>query len=174
MRRIVLSIAAAGAALIAASPAAAQYYPQPQPYGYGAQPNAYGNGYGYNNGYNNGFQGNWSQVRALQVRIDQVERQIDRLGRRDRFGDRSADRLRDEANRIERRLHDRARGGLNPYEARDIEVRIARLEQRVQYSLANGYGRYGYGNGYNGYGYADRDRDGRDDRWENQRDRDDD
>ena len=156
MRKIVLSIAAAGAALIAARPAAAQYYPQPQP-----------TPYGYNNGY--GFQGNWGQVRALQARIDNVERQINRLDRRDRIRDRSADRLRDEANRIEERLHRAARNGLNPYEIRDIQVRIARLEQRVQYSLANGYGRYGYGSGYNGQ-YGDRDRDGRDDR----RDRDDD
>src|SRR4051794_26578464 len=104
MRRIVLSIAAAGAALIAASPAAAQYYPQPQPYG--------GQQYGYGQQY--GFKNTGGQVGALQVRIDQVERQIDRLDRRDRVGDRSADRLREEANRIERRLHERARGGLNP------------------------------------------------------------
>jgi len=156
MRKIVLSIAAAVAALIAASPAAAQYYPQPQPYGYN---NGYGNGYnnGYN-GYGNGFQGNWGQVRALQARIDNVERQINRLDRRDRIGGRSADRLRDEANRIEDRLHRSARNGLNPYEMREIQVRIARLEQRVQYSLANGYGGNGYGN--------------RDDRWDH-RDRDD-
>ena len=152
MRKIVLSIAAAGAALIAASPAAAQYYPQPQPAPYG-----YNNGYnGY--GYNNGFQGNWGQVRALQVRIDNIERQINRLDRRDRIGDRSADRLRDEANRIERQLRRSGRNGLNPNEMRDIQVRIARLEQRVQYSLASGYG----------YG-RDRDRDhdrDRDDRWD--------
>jgi len=167
MRKIVLSVAAAGAALIAASPAAAQYYPQPQPAPYG-----YNNGYN-SYGYNNGFQGNWGQVRALQTRIDNIERQINRLDRRDRIGDRSADRLRDEANRIERQLRRSGRNGLNPYEMRDIQVRIARLEQRVQYSLANGYGRYGYSNGYNG-GYSDRDRDGRDDRWENRRDRDDD
>ena len=124
MRKIVLSIAAAGAALVAASPAAAQYYP--------GQPAPYGNAYGYQN--------NWGQVRALQVRIDNVERQINRLDRRDRIRDRSADRLRDEANRIEDRLHRSARNGLNPYEMRDIQVRIARLEQQVQYSLANGYG----------------------------------
>ena len=161
MRKIVLSIAAAGAALVAASPAAAQYYPQPQPYGY----NGYNNGYGYNGGF--------GQVRALQARIDRIEWQINRLDRRDRIGDRSADRLREDANRIERQLRRAARNGLNPYEANDIQVRIARLEQRVQYSLANGYGRYGYNNGYNGQ-YADRDRDGRDDRWEGRRDRDDD
>jgi hypothetical protein len=131
MRKIVLSIAVAGAALIAASPAAAQYFPQAQPAPYG-----------YNNG--NGFNNGWGQVRSLQARLNNVERQINRLDRRDRIGDRNADRLRNEANNIERRLHDRARGGLNPREARDIEVRIARLEQRVQYSLANGYGRRGY------------------------------
>jgi hypothetical protein len=149
MRKIVLSIAAAGAALIAASPAAAQYYPQPQPAPYG-----YNNGY---NGYGNGFQGNWGQVRALQARIDNVERQINRLDRRDRIGDRSADRLRDEANRIERRLHERARGGLDPREMYDIQARIARLEQRVQYSLANGYGRNGDRD--NRWGHRDRDDD---------------
>jgi hypothetical protein len=143
MRKIVLSLAAAGAALIAATPAAAQYYPQPQPYGYG---NGY-NGYGYNGG--------WGQVRALQTRIDGVERQIRHLDRRDVIRDRSADRLREEADRIEDRLHRAARGGLNPYEARDIQARIARLEQRVHYAVANNYGR-------DGYGY--RDRDGRWDR----------
>jgi hypothetical protein len=148
MRKFVLSIAAAGAAVVAASPAAAQFYPQPQ-----AAP--YGNAYGYNNG--------WGQARALQVRLDQIERQIARLDRRDRIGDRSANRLRDEANSIERRLHRAARNGLNPYEANDLQTRIARLEQRVQYSLAN---RNGYRSaGYNGYAY-DRDRDGRDDRYE--------
>ena len=153
MRKVLISLAAAGAAIAAASPAAAQYFPvrQPAPYGYGY------NGYGYSNG--------WGQVRSLQARIDNVERQISRLDRRDRIGDRSADRLRDEANRIERRLHERARGGLNPYEANDIQARIARLEQRVQVASAEPYGRYG-AYGYNGAGFADRDGDGRDDRWE--------
>ena len=160
MRKVLISLAAAGAALAIATPAAAQYYPGQ----YGAP---YGNAYGYNN--------NWGQVRSLQVRINAVERQINMLDRRDRIRDRSADRLRDEANSIERRLRHAARDGLNPYEAQDIQVRIARLEQRVQYSLARGYGRYGYNNGYgyNGYGnnggYSDRDRDGRDDRYENDR-----
>jgi hypothetical protein len=163
MRKIVLSLAAAGAALIAASPATAQYYPQQQSYGY--------SGYGYNNGF--GFNNGFGQVRALQVRIDNVERQINRLDRYNRIGDGRADQLRFEAKQLERQLRYSARNGLNPYEARDIELRIARLEQRVQYSLASGYGRYGYGNGYNGYGY-DRDRDGRDDRWEHRSDRDDD
>jgi len=162
MKKVVLALVTAGSALAFATPAAAQYYPAPPAYGA-----PYGNAYGYNN--------NWGQVRSLQVRINAVERQINVLDRRDRIRDRSADRLRDEANSIERRLRHAARDGLNPYEARDIQVRIARLEQRVQYSLARGYGRNGYNNGYgyNGYGnnggYSDRDRDGRDDRYENDR-----
>ena len=152
MRKVLISLAAAGSALAFATPAAAQYYPQQQPYGYG---------------YNN----NYGQVRALQVRINQLQRQIERLDRRDRVSERAADRLRNEANSIERRLRFTARNGLNPYEANDIHRRISILEQRVRYSLANRRGHNGY-NGYNsGYSY-DRDRDGRDDRYEDDRGRD--
>jgi len=142
MRKVLISLGVATAALAVAAPASAQYYPG-QPYG---------------NGYNNGY----GQVRSLQVRIDNIERQIDRLDRRDRVGDRSADRLRDEANSLEKRLRHAARDGMSPWEAQDINVRLARLEQRVQYSAR---GRYGYNNGYGNGGY-DRDRDGRDDRYE--------
>jgi TolA-binding protein len=131
MRKFVLSLAVAGAALAFATPAAAQYYPQPpRPYGY--------NGYGYNG---------IGQVRALQARITAVENQIRRLDRRDAIRDKRADRLKDEARNIERRLHRAARYGLNPREANDIQARIARLEQRVQYAIGSGYGRghsYGY------------------------------
>ena len=149
MRKLLISLAAAGAALAIATPAAAQYYPG-QPYGA-----PYGNAYGYNN--------NWGQVRSLQVRIDNIERQINQLDRRDRIRDRSADRLRDDANRLEQRLRHAARDGMSPWEAQDINVRLARLEQRVQASFRGG--RYGYQNGYGNGGY-DRDRDGRDDRYE--------
>ena len=124
MRKIVLSLAAAGAALIAASPAAAQYapVPQPAPYGYG--------------------HGNWRMVRELQVRVDNVQRQINRLDHRDRISERAADRFRYEANRIERRLRERARDGLSPREAGDIQYRLGRLEQQVQVALRGRYGRY--------------------------------
>ena len=146
MRKFLVSLAVAGTALAAAAPATAQYYPgQPA---YGA---SYGNAYGYNN---------WGQMRSLQVRIDAVERQIRMLDRRNVVRDDRADRLRAEANNIERRLHRAARNGLNPYEANEINVRIALLEQRVQYAVANNYGRYGNA------GWSDRDRDGRDDRYE--------
>jgi hypothetical protein len=152
MRKVLISLAAAGTALAFATPASAQYYAAPQPYGYGH------NNYGYNN---------YGNVRALQARVDAIQYQIRRLDRRDRIRDRSADRLRAESRSIENRLHRAARYGLNPYEANDISARIARLEQRVQYALGGRYNRYGY-NAYNG-GYYDRDRDGRDDRYEDDR-----
>jgi len=150
MRKFLISAAVAGVALAVATPAAAQYYPQPQPYGYG----------GYNNyGYNN-----YGQVRALQARIDALQYRIRQLDRRNVIRDDSADRLKDESNRIEHRLRQAARyGGLNPYETSDINNRISRLEQRVQYASYGRYGRYGYNSGYG----HDRDRDGRDDRYEN-------
>lgn len=158
MRKVLISLAAAGAALAVASPASAQYYQQPY---YGAQPYAYGNGY---NGYGHGGYG---QVQALQARIDRVQWQMKRLDRYNAMRDDRADRLKSEAQQIEHRLQRAARyGGLNPYEANDISNRISRLEQRVQYASTNRYGRYGYNNG--SYGY-DRDRDGRDDRYENDR-----
>ncbi len=126
MRKIVLSLAAPAAALAVASPAAAQYAPvsQPAPYGYG---------HGH---------GNWGMARDPQVRVDNVQRQINRLDRRDRISERAADRFRYEANRIERRLRERARNGLSPREAGDIQSRLGRLEQQVQFALRGRYGRY--------------------------------
>lgn len=164
MRKFVISLAAAGAALVVASPAAAQYYPQPQPHGSGYT------GYGYNN---------YGQVRALQAQIDSLQYRIRQLDRRNIIRDRTAERLRSESRGIEYRLQQAARYGLNPYEANDIQARIARLEQRVQYASVNRYRGYGYGNGYssgyNGYTYANGDRDDRrdDDRdreWDDDRD----
>ena len=145
MKKIILALAAAGSALAFATPAAAQY----------AAP--YGNAYGYQ-----GHQG-YQNARSLQVRINNVERQIARLDRRNNIRDGQADRLRREANQIENRLQRAMRYGLNGYEANDINVRIARLEQRVQVAVATRYG-----NNYN-RAWSDRDHDGRNDRFEDDR-----
>jgi|tagenome__1003787_1003787.scaffolds.fasta_scaffold20864427_1 predicted RNase H-like nuclease (RuvC/YqgF family) len=123
MRGFAFALVIAGSAFAAAAPASAQYAPQP-----------YGNAYGYEN--------NWGQVRSLQQRIDNVERQIRVLDRRNIVRDDRADRLREEARDIERRLHRVTRNGLNPREANEINMRIARLEQRVQYAAANSNGGY--------------------------------
>ena len=165
MRKVLISIAAAGAALAVASPAAAQYYPQqPQSYGYtngGYTNGGYGNGgYGQQYGYNGYGQNNYGQLRALQARIDAVQYRINQMSRYT-GGRGQTQRLREASRNIERQLHQAARNGLNPYEANQIQYRIAQLEQRVQYGMGNRYG--GYGNGQNGYGngtgYNNRDRD---------------
>src|SRR5689334_9681520 len=121
MRKVLIALAAAGSALALASPASAQYYPQPQPYGQG-----YGyNGYGY---------GGYGQVQQLQQRIDALQNRIRWMDRANIIRDRSADRLKDEARDIEKRLRRDSRYGLNPYELNSLQTRIARLEQRVQFA----------------------------------------
>jgi hypothetical protein len=111
MRKVLISLAAAGVALGVAAPASAQYYGAPA--------------YGYSNN-------NYSQVRSLQYRVDAIQRQINVLDRRNVLSNREARRLRDDSRQVERQLYRAARYGLNPYEARNINYRIARLEQSVQ------------------------------------------
>jgi hypothetical protein len=144
-----ISAALAASTLVAAAPAAAQWAP-PQPQGYA---------YGYNN------QG---QARRLQVRIDQLQREISQLDRRNILSEREASRLRGESRDLEHQLRAASRYGLNGREAYNIERGIQRLEYRIQRQARDG-NRYGYEgrNGYYDAGYSDRDRDGRNDRYEN-------
>lgn len=155
MRKVLISLAAAASALAVAAPASAQWAPQPQGYGYG-----------YNQGY-----GNYGDIRRLQYRIDRVQQRIEQLRDRRMLSRNEARNLRDESRGIEWRLRSQARYGLDPREARDVEYRIARLEQHVRREAFDRDGRR-WGNtgyGYNGYAYADRDHDGRDDGIEHQR-----
>ena len=157
MRTLILTFATAAAGLAVAAPASAQYYPQPQgPQGYG---------YGYHN--------NRGQVRALQVRVDGIQRRIERLRQRRALTRNEANGLRSEAVNVERRLRLSSRYGLNPRERQNIEIRIARLEQHVRHEVRDGRrGWMPYTYDQNAYGYYDRDRDGRDDRYEDDRGRD--
>src|SRR5688500_18884774 len=104
MRKFLISAALAASTIGLAAPAAAQWAP-PQPQGYG---------YGYG-------QGNYGQVRRLQVRIDQLQRQISHLDRRNILSEREANRLRNESRDLERRLRYAARNGLHGREAYGIE-----------------------------------------------------
>ena len=147
MRKFLISAAIAASTLVVAAPAAAQWAP-PQPQGYG---------YGYNN---------HGQVRRLQVRIDQLQRQIARLDSRNVLSEREASRLRAESRQLEQRLRYASRNGLNGREGYDIERGIQRLEVRIQREARDGNRR-----GYNQAGWSDRDRDGRNDRYEDDRGR---
>ena len=162
MRKFVISAALAASALTAAAPAAAQYY-QPAPQGYNNQGNAYGH-------YNN-----YGQVRRLQARVDQLQRQIRHLDNRDILSEREAARLMQDGRQIEARLRNAARGTLTPWERQDVERRIYRLETRIQreardgnnYRRGNNGDRWGQNDGnYRDGQFIDRDRDGRDDRHE--------
>ena len=162
MRTLLISLAVTASALAVASPASAQWAPVPQqaPYGHGAP--GYGvPGYGY--GYNRGH------VRALQVRVDRLQREISRLAQYRMISHREYRDLRRDSREIERRLRREARDGygLNPREAYSIERRIVRLEHKLARDARDGR-RWGYR--WDGAHERDRDRWDRDGRW----DRDDD
>lgn len=167
MRKVLISLATAAGLLAIATPASAQWVAQPQPAPYGGY---YGNAYGSPYGYAYGYQANYGQVRMLQSRIDQLQRQINMLDRRDVIRNREADRLRDSSRNIERRLHSSSRYGLNPRESYDMQLRIARLEQRIQLVLRDGH-RWGRNDRRWNDFWQDRDRDGRNDRYEDDRGR---
>lgn len=159
MRTLIVSLAAAASALAVASPAAAQWGQYPAPQGYG---------YGY------GQQHNYGQMRALQVRVQQLRDMIRRLDRRDRLSSREARRLDYHAVALQRQIHAAGYRGLNRRERFEIERRIEGLRQAIRYEARDGNrwgwnGHDGYGNGY-GY-YGSRHQRGDDDR---RHDRDDD
>lgn len=149
MRKFLISAAVAASTIAVASPAAAQYYPQPPGYAYG-------------------HYANYGQARALLVRVNQIQRQIERFDARDVITEREADRLRREANALRNRVREASFNGLSFRERQAIEYRIARLEQRVRHEVNDG-NRWGYRDGlYTNVGW-DRDRDGFDDRYERDR-----
>ncbi|HET9356392.1 MAG TPA: hypothetical protein VFO42_09550 [Sphingomicrobium sp.] len=142
-------LTAAALTIAAAAPAAAQWAPAPpQPY--------------YGQGYN---QANYGQFRSLQARIDRAQRRIEQLDRRDILSNREARRLRDLARDVRSDLFRAARDGLNYNEMRRFEARVGQLEFRIQREARDG-------NRYGDRRLADRDRDGRPDRWEDDRGRD--
>ncbi|RST30473.1 hypothetical protein HMF7854_06235 [Sphingomonas ginkgonis] len=143
MKKFLIAAAVAASALSATAPAAAQWYPQPQ------QP-----GYGYNNyGYGNG--------RGLMQRVERIRWQIRMLDQRDRLSNREAAYLDNEARDLLQRIRYSAGDGVNPRERQALEWRVQRLEQRVRAEANDGNWRAG--------GFRDRDRDGRPDRYEDDR-----
>lgn len=178
MRSFMISLAAAAAAsaFAVASPASAQVTGQHYGYpgygapgygapGYGAPgygvpgygvpgygvPSYGAPGYGYGYGYGHG------QVRALQARVDGLQRQIRVLDRRNILSNREARLLRQQSLAVEHRLIHADRHGLNPWEAQDIQTRIARLEYRVHREAIDRNGRWGggYGQRYGDHQWQD-------------------
>lgn len=127
MRKYLISIAAAASTVAIAAPASAQWFP-PQPPGYA---------YGHAN--------NFGLARALQVRVDRMERDIARLAYNRMISRSEYRNLRAEAREVERSLRRDARDGygLSQREAYNAERRIARLEYKIARDVRDGR-RYGY------------------------------
>jgi len=125
MRNLIISAMLAGAALVAASPAAAQ-----PGYGQDWGRGGYGQDYG-RGGY--GQYGGWNQTQFNRefARIDQ---QIERGVRSRQISRREADRLRAELRHL-RSLHRSyfRDGRLDSRERRDLEVRLDRLQRQVRF-----------------------------------------
>ncbi len=150
MRKFLIPAALIASTIAAAAPAAAQWQPQ-------------GNAYGYDNA---------GQGRRLEVRIMQLRRQIMQLDRRNVISQREARRLDAEARDLEMRFRQMSYNGIDRRERYALQQRIERLEFNIRRQATDGNrgyrdGRYGDRDGYE----VDRDRDGRDDRYEDDRGR---
>ncbi len=120
MHGFLISTAIAVAALAAATPAAAQYFPQPQ-----------GNAYGY---YND----NRGQARRLEARVDRIRRQIHALDRRNQLSNREARRLDRDAVELQYRVRRASLNGLSRHERDKLEHRIFRLERALRSEASDG------------------------------------
>jgi hypothetical protein len=128
MRKVILSLAAAAATLAVAAPASAQAWGNMTPSrGYAAP------GYGYAN-YNR------ANVRALQVRVDAIQRQISNLARYRMITHNEYNNLIRDSREVERAIHQNARDGrgLSPREFNRMQQKIARLEYKVQRDARDG------------------------------------
>ncbi len=161
MRKFLITAALATATIAIAAPAAAQWA-QPAPQGYA---------YGYNNQSNRGI------ARSYEVRINRLHQRIHRLGERGQLSRSEFSRLNRDVDVLQNRLSRASYRGLSRQEAYYIERGIAQLERNIYREARDGGGyrdhhsrtQYGYNQYGNGqYGY-DRDRDGRDDRYEDDR-----
>jgi hypothetical protein len=148
MRKFLIPAAIIASTIAAAAPATAQWQPQ-------------GNAYGYDNR---------GQGRRLEMRIVNLRREIARLDRRNIISEREARRLDMQARDLEMRFRQFAVNGIDGRERYVLLQRIDRLEQSIRREASDGDRRFN--DGRYGSDYRDRDRDGRDDRYEGGRDRD--
>ena len=119
MRKVLLTLAAAGTVLGLATPADAQW----------ARP-AYG--------YNHNMAGRW------QNEIQQMRYQMDQLGRAGWLTRAEAVDLQNDIRSTERMVYRASRNGINPREARSIDIRIARVHNELRRYSDRDYRRGGW------------------------------
>jgi hypothetical protein len=121
MRKFLIPLALATSTVALAAPASAQWASQPR-----------ANAYGHNN--------NYGHARAMQARVDNIQRQITRLAQRRMISRNEYNNLIRDTREIEQRLLRNARDGrgLTRQEASNTERRIARLEQKIARDVRDG------------------------------------
>ena len=131
MRKLLVSLIAASAAFAVATPAAAQYWPQPARQGY--------NQYRYGN----------NNVAQWQNDLQQIRWKANELQRQGRLDPREARDLNNDIWSMQRSLNQVGRGGVRPWEAQQIQQKFLRLRYEMQ--RYSDYDRR-YGNRYDRYG----------------------
>jgi len=116
MRKFLIPIVAAASTFAIAAPAAAQWAPPV----YNYQPYNYGRGY---NGFN--------FARSMETRVQRLRVDIRNLQARRILGRGEARSLEVQARNLQRRIYMASRNGIQPYEARQVENQIRRLEYRI-------------------------------------------
>jgi hypothetical protein len=134
MRKFLITLAAASAAMVAAAPASAQGY-----YGQG-----YGQGYGSR--YGHGYPGDRGLLQRFNNQISQLQNRIERSAERRVISPGEYRSLRAHSFELRRRLQRFAYDGLSRGEAQDIADRIDNLRDRIRDERRDG-------RGYGGYGY---------------------
>lgn len=123
MRKLLLSIAAAGSLVAVASPASAQWH----------RP-----GYGYNG----------DQREGLERAVQQIRIQRDELARSGRLDPREARDLDNDIRRLQYSVES-ARGPLSPWQVRNLQNRVYEVRAEIRrYSDFDRSGRHGYGRRY--------------------------
>jgi hypothetical protein len=116
MRKFLIPVLAAASALSVAAPASAQWAPPVYTY----TP--------YNFGY--GFSG-LNFARSMQARVARIRADIHGMAMRRILSFGEARSLDAQAANLQRRIFFASRNGINPFEARNLENGIFRLERRV-------------------------------------------
>jgi hypothetical protein len=140
MRKFLIPIAAAGSLLAVAAPASAQIRVQWAPPVYNYQP--YNYAYGFNGG---------SFARAMHQRVERIRNDIRVMQSRRVLSYNEARGLERQAWQLQRRIDRVSRFGINPNEARSVEMGIRNLEIRVSREANDWNRRYGNRGGYRRY-----------------------
>ena len=133
MRKLLMSMIAAGSALSLAAPASAQWVPPV----YNYHPYNYDRGFSYH-----------AFAQSMEQRVQRVRNDIRMMQSQRILGWQEARSLQYQAANIQNRIWRASRNGIQPGEARRLENQIRNLEFRVQREATDWNNRPGYRHGY--------------------------